>query len=102
MPVASVRDIAAMKIEAVASRGARKAFYDLFFICKSGLSLDQVLATFGSRFASAHPDVYHRLRALTYFDDAEAEPEPDLIQPVPWANVRDFFRGEVKRIWQTA
>ena len=56
VPVASVRDIAAMKVEAIASRGARKDFYDLYFICQDGLSLQQVLATFGSRFASAHPD----------------------------------------------
>ncbi|MGH7435082.1 MAG: nucleotidyl transferase AbiEii/AbiGii toxin family protein [Polyangiaceae bacterium] len=100
VPVASVRDIAAMKVEAIASRGARKDFYDLYFICQSGLSLEQVLAIFGSRFASAHPDVYHRLRALTYFDDAEREPEPDLLRSATWEAVRDFFRGEVRRIWQ--
>jgi hypothetical protein len=34
VPVASVLDIAAMKIEAISSRGARKDFVDLYFICQ--------------------------------------------------------------------
>ncbi|HEX3346156.1 MAG TPA: nucleotidyl transferase AbiEii/AbiGii toxin family protein, partial [Polyangiaceae bacterium] len=75
VPVAGLRDLAAMKIEAIAGRGARKDFYDLYFICQSGLSLDAAFDAFRGRFASASPDVYHRLRALTFFDDAEREPE---------------------------
>jgi predicted nucleotidyltransferase component of viral defense system len=34
MPVASLADIAAMKVEAIASRGARKDFVDLYFVCQ--------------------------------------------------------------------
>jgi hypothetical protein len=99
VPVAGLRDIAAMKIEAIASRGARKDFYDLYFICEAGLTLPQAIAAFEARFASAKPDLYHRLRALTFFDDAEREPEPALLRPADWAAVRSFFRTEVKRIW---
>jgi hypothetical protein len=100
VPIAGVRDIAAMKIEAIASRGARRDFYDLYFICQAGLSLQQAIVAFQERFASAHPDVYHRLRALTYFDDAEREPEPYLLRPVDWESVRSFFAREVKGIWE--
>jgi hypothetical protein len=102
VPVASVRDIAAMKIEAIASRGARKDFYDLYFICLDGLSLDGALDAFRLRFASASPDIYHRLRALTFFDDAEREPELMLLRPAPWSDVRSFFEGEARRLWAAA
>lgn len=88
--------------EAIASRGARKDFYDLYFICQRGLSLGQALAAFEERFASAQPDLYHRLRALTFFDDAEREPEPKLVRVVEWSAVRAFFVGEVKAIWGAA
>ncbi len=98
--VAGLRDIAAMKIEAIASRGARKDFYDLYFICQSGLSLQQAIAAFEKRFASAQPDLYHRLRALTFFDDAEREPEPNLVRLADWSAVRTFFVAEVKAIWE--
>jgi hypothetical protein len=99
VPVAGVRDIAAMKVEAIASRGARKDFYDLYFICQDGLALPDAIDAFRLRFATARPDVYHRLRALTYFDDAEREPEPDLLRPVDWESVRRYFVAEVRRIW---
>jgi hypothetical protein len=102
VPVASLRDIATMKIEAIASRGARKDFYDLYFICQEGLPLDQALEAFRARFASASPDIYHRLRALTFFDDAEHEPEPVLLRPARWSDVRGFFEAEAKRLWAAA
>jgi predicted nucleotidyltransferase component of viral defense system len=63
IPVAGVADIAAMKIEAIASRGARKDFYDLYFICATEMSLAEAIRAFERRFASANPDLYHRLRA---------------------------------------
>jgi hypothetical protein len=99
VPVASLEDIAAMKIEAIASRGARKDFYDLWFICQKIGGLGAALAAFEARFASAHPDVIHRLKALTYFDDAEREPEPALLIPLSWQQVRDFFELEVRHAW---
>jgi hypothetical protein len=98
--VAGLRDIAAMKIEAIASRGARKDFYDLYFICQSGLSFQQAIAAFEERFASAQPDLYHRLRALTFFDDAEREPEPNLVRLADWSAVRTFFVAQVKAVWK--
>jgi hypothetical protein len=101
VPLASVRDIAAMKIEAIASRGARRDFYDLYFICKSGFSLVDLLGDFEEKFKSSHPDRYHRIRAMTYFDDAEREPLPSLLRPATWAEVRAFFESSVTDLWQS-
>jgi hypothetical protein len=98
--VASLADIAAMKVEAIASRGARKDFIDLYFVCNDGLTLAGAVSSFERRFASAHPDLAHRLKALVYFEDAEREPEPLLLRPVPWAVVRGFFGSEVRAFWE--
>ena len=97
--VASLEDIAAMKIEAIASRGARKDFIDLYLICKRGLGVKGALEAFNMRFASAHPDILHRLKALTYFNDAEREPLPVMLTHVDWKNVRAYFENEVHAIW---
>jgi hypothetical protein len=101
VPIATLADIAAMKIEAIASRGARKDFYDLYFICKESGGLKFALDAFEKRFVSAHPDVMHRLKALTFFDDAEKEPEPMLLKPVEWQIVREYFENEVRAAWET-
>lgn len=63
IPVAGMRDIAAMKIEAIAARGARRDFYDHHFICHDALPLERAMAAFEERFASAKPDVYHPARS---------------------------------------
>jgi hypothetical protein len=103
VPVASLRDIAAMKVEAIASRGARKDFVDLYFICdEAGLGLAGAITAFQTRFASAHPDLLHRIKALTYFDDAEREPELLMLRPLPWSTVRSYFEREVSAWWRTA
>jgi Nucleotidyl transferase AbiEii toxin, Type IV TA system len=102
VPIASLIDIAAMKIEAISSRGARKDFVDLYFICQEpGCGLPAALTAFEARFASAHPDVLHRVKALTYFDDAEREPELLMLRPVAWPDVRAYFESEVVAWWKS-
>lgn len=101
VPVAALADIAAMKIEAIASRGARKDFVDLYFICsQAGLGLGGAITAFQRRFASARPDVLHRIKALTYFDDAEREPELLMLVPLEWHAVRAYFEREVRAWWR--
>ncbi len=74
-----------MKMESIASRGARKDFTDLYFILQSGrLTLNDALQAFHVKFGVRRPDLLHRLKALTYFEDAELEPEPMLLRKVPW------------------
>jgi hypothetical protein len=97
--VASLEDIAAMKVEAIASRGARKDFVDLYFICHEGMGLGGAFSAFGHRFASAHPDIAHRLKALVFFDDAEREPELLMLKDAPWSAVRSYFETEVRALW---
>jgi hypothetical protein len=98
--LASIEDIAAMKVEAIASRGARKDFVDLYFICQDGLALGDAMNAFERRFSPAHPDVAHRIKALVYFEDAEREPEPLLLRPAPWPRVRSFFETEARALWE--
>lgn len=100
MPVASLADIAAMKVEAIASRGARKDFVDLYFICQEpAFELTAALAAFEARFSSAQPDLLHRIKALTYFEDAEREPELMLMRPVEWHEIKGYFEREVSKWW---
>ena len=66
----------------------------------AGISLSEAIGAFERRFASAHPDLYHRLRAMTYFEDAEREPEPVLVRPAAWRDVRGFFEEKVRAIWK--
>jgi hypothetical protein len=96
--LASDKDIAAMKIEAIAGRGSRKDFIDLRILCRTGLTLDAAFDLFDRKYGTQRTDRYHRLRALTYFDDAEQEPMPDMLIPFDWNEARRFFTTEATRL----
>jgi hypothetical protein len=91
-------DVAAMKLEAIAGRGSRKDFVDLRTLCRSGLTLEQVCALFERKYGTTRSDLYHRLRALAYFDDAERQPMPDMVVPFDWEEAKRFFRTEAQRL----
>jgi hypothetical protein len=96
--LASDADIGAMKVEAVAGRGSRRDFVDLRLLCRSGLSLERLFDFFDRKFGTARTERYHRLRALTYFEDAEQEPMPDLLVPFDWDEAKRFFTAEATRL----
>jgi hypothetical protein len=73
--IASLTDLAAMKLAAVARRGIRRDFWDLHAIVTSGrLGWRAAIRAYVRKFATAEPDLYPVLRSLTYFADADAEP----------------------------
>ena len=40
----------------------------------------------------------HILKSLTYFNDAEEEPMPKMLENVSWKEIKGFFVSEVKKI----
>lgn len=83
--IASVRDLAAMKLLAVAQRGSRKDFVDVYELLQSGVLLRGMLEDFREKFKT---DSISALRGLTYFDDAETEPLPEILKPLDWRELR--------------
>ena len=88
--VADPRDIAGMKISAVASRGSRRDFVDLYAVSQK-YGLGKLLQTFHKKFAKVNYSFLHVLKSLTYFEDAEQEPMPDMLVPLAWDEVKQFF-----------
>ncbi|MBU6325323.1 MAG: nucleotidyl transferase AbiEii/AbiGii toxin family protein [Bacteroidetes bacterium] len=87
-----LRDIAAMKLNALASRGAKKDFIDLFFLMKQ-FSLEELLQAFCSKYQQH--EIQFILKSLLYFDDADKEVDPVMITPVPWPSVKAEISRQV-------
>ncbi|HSW10956.1 MAG TPA: nucleotidyl transferase AbiEii/AbiGii toxin family protein [Bacillota bacterium] len=97
--LADLREIALMKLVAVANRGSRKDFVDLFFICRQVTGLRVlVLDLFPRKFRGRLYSVYHLIRSLQYFDDAEREPPLDMLQPLSWTELKQFFIGQAEQL----
>lgn len=99
--VAQIKDLAPMKIEAIASRGSRKDFYDLYFINQEAVSLEECLKLYCRKYAGVNFSLYHILRSLTYFLDAEKEKDPVLLRPVEWEEIKRHFTEMVPRLTDT-
>lgn len=92
--LAAIADVAAMKVAAIAGRGSRKDFVDLYFVCREAFTLEKVLALFDAKFRGIPYERYHVLKSLTFFEDAEAEPMPVMLQPASWEGIKQFFLRE--------
>ncbi|HIE53139.1 MAG TPA: hypothetical protein EYP85_15415 [Armatimonadetes bacterium] len=94
--LASLVDIGLMKITAIAQRGGRRDFIDLYLICKEVISLRELLSRLAEKFVGVNYNLCHILRSLVYFEDAEMEPLPQLLKPLEWSTITAYFEREVK------
>ncbi len=99
--LASLLDIALMKIAAIGQRGTKRDFVDLYFLCQQGFTLDNLLHQMPQKFPTVTYPSYHLLRALAYFEDAERDDLPKMLKPVKWVSVRGFFSTEANRLLQS-
>ncbi len=60
-------------------------------IYKECFPLREVIRFYTERFRTAAADQYHLLRSLTYFDDAEDEPMPEMKKQIHWNDVKFFL-----------
>ena len=93
---ADIRDIGCMKISAISSRGSKKDFIDLFFICKNVLNLEELLELFKKKYKDINYNIAHIRKSLVYFEDAKKDPMPKMLIHVDWVAVKSFFQSQVK------
>ncbi len=99
--IAGLVDIALMKLVAIANRGSNKDFVDLYFICKTGMTLNRLIfELFPLKFGDKSYSQYHLVRSLGYFDDAEKEPPLDMLLDLNWQEVKYFFTNEAINLAQ--
>lgn len=96
--IADVRDIALMKLAAISGRGSRKDFADLFLVLQDAPSLETYFELLPKRYDPRRLNTYHILKSLTYFDDAEVEPMPNMLVPFSWEECKAFFVREARAI----
>jgi nucleotidyltransferase AbiEii toxin of type IV toxin-antitoxin system len=94
--LAALLDLATMKLSALAQRGARKDFVDLYALVQSGLPLQQMLQAYRQRFGVQ--DLSHVLYSLVFFDDAEREPMPKMFWRIRWPAIKKAIRQWVHEL----
>lgn len=96
--VADPRDIACMKVSAVASRSTKRDFVDLY-VCAERYGLKEILRLFDQKYTQTHYSKLHILKSLTFFADAEKDPMPHMLVTLDWDTVKQFFLREAPRLF---
>ena len=91
--LASPKDIAAMKVNAVMGRGSRKDFVDIYFLLQH-YSLDEILGFYQQKYSNA--SLFRALLSLTYFNDAELQYMPEMLEEVGWDEMKQTILTAVK------
>lgn len=97
--MASVPDIAAMKIIAITQRGRKRDFIDVYYLLKN-YSLEEIFDFTQKKFKEF--DIYNGLKGLVYFDEAEDDLEINRIKifnhKLSWKEVKKKIIDSVRKI----
>lgn len=83
--LASDKDIAAMKVNAIMGRGTRKDFIDLYALLQR-YSLAEIMGFYQHKYPEFSE--YRALLSMTYFDDAEMQDLPIMFIDTPWETMK--------------
>jgi len=95
--VASLTDIGLMKLDALADRGARKDFYDAYFISRH-IPLDRLLDQSPIKYPYVRGFGMMVLEGMVDFDRADQQAPMETIPPIAWETIKEFFVQELRRI----
>lgn len=94
--IASILDIALMKLSAVVSRATNKDYIDLYFIIKQ-ISLKSLLAVLSKKLSDLDTNLV--LKSLVYFKDVAREPiKFKNNRNIDFKTVKDFFEKEINKL----
>ncbi len=96
--VAQLTDLAAMKILAISDRGTKRDFIDLYWLCQKFKSLEELLFIFQKKFGEYDYNIYHIIKSLVYFGDADTDAMPQMRVNLKWETVKKFFIGEKAKL----
>lgn len=96
--IADLREIALMKIVAIADRGSKKDFIDLYFAAKEVMPLPELFSAFQKKYKKINYNLVHIVKALVYFKEADKEKLPKMIKPISWLKIKKYFEAEVKKL----
>jgi predicted nucleotidyltransferase component of viral defense system len=95
--LAGLLDIGLMKLDALVGRGARKDFYDLYFLSRH-IPLDELLEQGQPKYSHVRDFGMMALTALANFEIADHQVPVETRSSLPWEEVKAFFTSEIRRI----
>jgi Nucleotidyl transferase AbiEii toxin, Type IV TA system len=97
--LAGKKDIAAMKLAAITGRGTKKDFIDVYFLLKY-FSLTEMLGFYSQKYPDG--SAFLVLKSLSFFEDADDESSPVMIEYITWEDVKTFILETLSKYLQNS
>jgi len=91
--LASLQDIGAMKLSAITGRGTKKDFVDLYFLLKE-FSMNDLIGFYKKKYPKTN--LLPLYRSLTYYNDADLDPDPEMLINISWEQMKNSIANSVK------
>lgn len=91
--MASIPDIAAMKLNVISRRGVKKDYWDFAELLKL-YSVDEMLNFYAEKHKTT--DIAHIIRSLVYFEVAEYSDHPMTLNEMTWEKAKKMIQEKVK------
>lgn len=95
-PIASLKDLAAMKLDAILGRGTKRDLIDIYFLSQK-LNLKKLLNFYQEKYGNLEERELMLKKALVFFADANKDEMPDMLVKADWDSIKKWFVSEVVR-----
>lgn len=92
--LAALEDICAMKLSAITGRGTKKDFIDIYFLLQY-FTLKEMLALYSQKYSDG--STFLVLKSLSYFEDAELEPDPFMLTDINWNTIKNSIKSHLQK-----
>lgn len=93
--MATKKDIAAMKLNAISGRGSRKDFIDLYFLLNF-FTLNEMMKFYDAKYEEG--SFFLVLKSLTYFEDADSQLSPLMHKSFDWESAKNKILSEFGKL----
>jgi len=88
--IAGLKDLTAMKLDAIVSRGTKRDFIDLYFLSKK-FGNKEMFEYYDQKYGHLEDRELMIRKALVYFADADEEEMPRMLVSLDWEEVKAYF-----------
>lgn len=95
IPLASLADLAAMKLDTILGRGTKRDIIDIYFLSQK-FNLKNLFSFYQKKYGNLEEKEIMLKKALVFFDDADKDEMPDMIIKVDWDYIKRWFANQIK------
>lgn len=95
--IASLPDLAAMKLETVIGRGTKRDFIDIYFLAQK-YTLAKMFEFYGEKYGNLEERELMLKKGLVFFEEADKEEMPKMLVKANWDGIKKWVFNVVRQL----